>query len=428
MGMIPSSEPDNIGYQDGQAALHNTKAPPTLWRNVTFRRILYGYGISVFGDCFNGIAISLWVLQTTGSAKSMAAVQICNMAVSFLFGSVAGTVADRLDRRKLMLTSDVFRGVMAVLIAVSLFGWHAPFPVVLLLLSLSMFSSLFQAPAFHASVASMVGREHIQQATGTIHMVDNLARISGLAAAGVAVAAFGGFIAILITGATFLLSAVCVLVAGRFPEVQRSINQQTTFAQEWRSSFGYIYRNPLIRSIVLLNPVLILFFMSAMMLVQVMAVKVWEANPVQFGLIETCIPLGYMIGSALLIASGKRLKLRGRWVFIGLIVLGPIYIFLSNVSSPIMALPFIVGGGAMFACCTMLTQIMLRTAVPDELQGRVYGVVGTITSTAPILGLTVVSVLADQWGAASVLQGVGILLLATGILAATTLKSIRTYH
>jgi DHA3 family macrolide efflux protein-like MFS transporter len=201
MGMIPSSEPETIGYQDGQAVLQNTKVPRTLWHNITFRRILYGYGISVFGDCFNGIAISLWVLQTTGSAKSMVAVQICNMAVSFLFGSVAGTVADRLDRRKLMLASDVFRGVMAVLIAVSLFGWHAPFPVVLLLLSLSMFSSLFQAPAFHASVASMVGREHIQQATGTIHMVDNLARISGLAAAGVAVAAFGGIVAILITGA-----------------------------------------------------------------------------------------------------------------------------------------------------------------------------------------------------------------------------------
>lgn len=43
-----------------------------------------------------------------------------------------------------MLVSDVFRGVMAVLIAISLFGWHAPFPVVLLLLSLSMFSSLFR--------------------------------------------------------------------------------------------------------------------------------------------------------------------------------------------------------------------------------------------------------------------------------------------
>ena len=84
----------------------------------------------------------------------------------FLFGSLAGTVADRLDRRKLMLTSDVFRGVMAICIAIGLFGLHVPFPVLLLMLSLSMFSSLFQAPAFHASVASMVGREHIQQATG----------------------------------------------------------------------------------------------------------------------------------------------------------------------------------------------------------------------------------------------------------------------
>lgn len=428
MGIIPSTEPEAIGYEDGQAVLRENKVPPKLWQHVTFRRILYGYGISVFGDCFNGIAISLWVLQTTGSAKSMAAVQICNMAVSFLFGSLAGTVADRLDRRKLMLTSDVFRGVMAICIAIGLFGLHVPFPVLLLMLSLSMFSSLFQAPAFHASVASMVGREHIQQATGAIHLVDNLARISGLAAAGIAVAAFGGFVAILITGATFFLSAVCVLMAGRFPEVRRSDDKQTTFVQEWRGSFSYIYRSPLIRSIVLLNPLLILFFMSAMMLVQVMAVKVWETDPVQFGLIETCIPLGYMIGSGVLIASGKRMKRRGRWVFIGLLVLGPLYILLSQVTSPMMALPLIMGGGAMFACCTMLTQIMLRTAVPDELQGRIYGVVGTITSTAPILGLTVVSVMADQWGAATVLEGLGMLLLATGILAETTLKSIRTYR
>jgi MFS family permease len=427
MGMNPSSEPEAAVYPGGQATLQSSEAPRTLWRNRTFRRILYGYGISVFGDCFNSIAISLWVLQTTGSAKSMAAVQICNMAVSFLFGSVAGTVADRLDRRKLMLASDVFRGVIALLVAVSLFSWHVPFPVLLLLLSLSMFSSLFQAPAFHASVASMVGKQYIQQATGTIHLVDNLARISGLAAAGVAVAAFGGFVAILITGATFLLSAICVLLAGRFPQVIRTSGDPKSFAQAWRSSFAYIYRSPLIRSIVLLNPLLLLFFMSAMMLIQVMAVNVWKANPVQFGLIETCIPLGYMIGSGVLIASGKRLKHRGRWVFIGLLVLGPVYMLLANVSSPLMALPLIIGGGAMFACCTMLTQIMLRTAVHDEMQGSVYGVVGTITSTAPILGLTVVSIFADHWGAAAVLEGVGMMLLATGIIAITTLKSIRTY-
>ncbi|QOS77044.1 MFS transporter [Paenibacillus sp. JNUCC31] len=428
MGTLQSPEPE-VGPNGALAAAESQKmANRALWRNVAYRRILCGYGISVFGDCFNGIAISLWVLQTTGSAKSMAAVQVCNMVVSFLFGSFAGTFADRLDRRTLMLSSDLFRGAMAFIIAVSLFVLQAPFPIVLLMLSLSMFSSLFQAPAFHASVTSLVGREHLQQATGTIHLVDNIARISGLAAAGIAVSAFGGFTAIMITGVTFLLSAICVMLAGRFPDVQRSSMHRGSFVKEWGGSFSYIFAHPLIRSIVILNPLLILFFMSAIMLVQVMAVKVWQANPVQFGLIETCIPLGYMLGSGILIASGNRLKRRGRWVFIGLLVLGPLYMLLSNVSSPLVALPLIIAGGAMFACCTMLTQIMMRAEVPDELQGRIYGVLGTITSTAPILGLTVVSVLADQWGAQTVLESLGALLLGVGIIAAAGLKSIRTYQ
>ncbi|SHN80735.1 Predicted arabinose efflux permease, MFS family [Paenibacillus sp. ov031] len=428
MGTLQSPEPE-LGPNGALAAAESQKmANRALWRNVAYRRILCGYGISVFGDCFNGIAISLWVLQTTGSAKSMAAVQVCNMVVSFLFGSFAGTFADRLDRRTLMLSSDLFRGAMAFIIAVSLFVLHAPFPIVLLMLSLSMFSSLFQAPAFHASVTSLVGREHLQQATGTIHLVDNIARISGLAAAGIAVSAFGGFTAIMITGVTFLLSALCVMLAGRFPDVQRSSMHRGSFVKEWGGSFSYIFSHPLIRSIVILNPLLILFFMSAIMLVQVMAVKVWQANPVQFGLIETCIPLGYMLGSGILIASGNRLKRRGRWVFIGLLVLGPLYMLLANVSSPLVALPLIIAGGAMFACCTMLTQIMMRAEVPDELQGRIYGVLGTITSTAPILGLTVVSVLADQWGAQTVLESLGALLLVVGIIAAAGLKSIRNYR
>ncbi|MFJ2046100.1 MFS transporter [Paenibacillus taichungensis] len=428
MGTLQSPEPE-LGPNGALAAAESQKmANRALWRNVAYRRILCGYGISVFGDCFNGIAISLWVLQTTGSAKSMAAVQVCNMVVSFLFGSFAGTFADRLDRRTLMLSSDLFRGAMAFIIAVSLFVLHAPFPIVLLMLSLSMFSSLFQAPAFHASVTSLVGREHLQQATGTIHLVDNIARISGLAAAGIAVSAFGGFTAIMITGVTFLLSAICVMLAGRFPDVQRSSMHRGSFVKEWGGSFSYIFAHPLIRSIVILNPLLILFFMSAIMLVQVMAIKVWQANPVQFGLIETCIPLGYMLGSGILIASGNRLKRRGRWVFIGLLVLGPLYMLLANVSSPLVALPLIIAGGAMFACCTMLTQIMMRAEVPDELQGRIYGVLGTITSTAPILGLTVVSVLADQWGAQTVLESLGALLLVVGIIAAAGLKSIRNYR
>lgn len=82
----------------------------------------------------------------------------------------------------------------------------------------------------------------------------------------------------------------------------------------------------------------------------------------------------------------------------------------------------------MFACCTMLTQIMLRTAVPDEPARKSLWRSWNNHQYSAYSGIDGCLRIGRSMGAASVLQGVGILLLATGILAATTLKSIRTYQ
>jgi DHA3 family macrolide efflux protein-like MFS transporter len=64
------------------------------------------------------------------------------------------------------------------------------------------------------------------------------------------------------------------------------------------------------------SPVLILFFMSSLMLTQVMAVQVWKANPFQFGLIEACIPLGYMLGAGIIVTLGSKLQYRGKLIML----------------------------------------------------------------------------------------------------------------
>lgn len=399
-----------------------------VWRNRPFMWLLSGNTASVFGDSFHGIAISLWVLQTTGSAQRMAAVQICTMAVSFLFGSFAGTVADRVDRRRLMLLSDVSRCLIAALLGICLFVFGVPFPAMLALVSLSTFLGLLQSPAFHASTTTLAGQGRIQQASSAMHLADNLARISGLALAGVAVASFGGLAAILTTSAAFLLSAVCTLLAGRFPSARRDSSEQVSFLQDWSGGLAYIRKDPLIRSVVILNPVLTAFFLTAIMLVQVMAVKSWNANPIEFGLIEMCIPLGYMAGAGIIIAFGQRFGRRGRLVFIGLILLGPMYFLISGLSSPHAALPFVLLGGLLFSFCSMMVQIILKTEVRSEWQGRIYGTMGAITSMAPPLCLAIASMLADRWGASTVLAAQSAGLLALGIAAAILLKPIRVYR
>lgn len=401
-----------------------------VWRNGPFLWLLSGFTSSIFGDSFNGIALSLWVLQATGSAQRMASVQICTMAVAFLFASFAGTLADRMDRRRLMLLSDWARCVIAILLGLSLFVMDAPFPVMLVLVSLSTFAGLVQGPSFQAATTQIVGPGRIQQASSTIYLFDNAARISGLALAGVVVSAFGGLAAILVTSAAYLLSSVCTLSAGRFPSPMLSTagKEKRSFLQDWRSGLSHIRGHSLIRSIVLLSPLLTVFFLSAIMLVQVIAVGEWKAGPVEFGLIEMCIPLGYMTGASIIITFGHRFGRRGHLVFFGLLLLGPIYWLISGLGSPRLAIPFVLLGGLLFSFCSMITQVILKLEVKDEWQGRVYGTMGAISSVAPSLGLAAASVLADRWGAATVLAGMSMGLLVLAIAAAIVLKPIRNYR
>lgn len=415
--------------QPGTPAGLAAASPQPVWRNRDFMRLLTGYTVSVFGDSFNGIAISLWVLQTTGSAQRMAAVQICYLSVGFLFGSFAGTVADRIDRRRLMLISELSRSAIAALLAVVLFVLHAPFAALLALCSLSMLCSLLLSPAFHASTTAIVGPERVQQAASAIHIADNVARISGLAVAGVVVSAFGGLAAILTTAGAFLFSAICTLLTRGFPPMPAArADKGASFLEDWRGGLRYMRSDALIRSIVLLSPLLSAFFLSAIMLVQVIAVGQWRANPIEFGLLEMCIPLGYMAGAGVILGFGRRLGRRGRLVFAGILPLGPLYAGVSFIASPLLALPLILLGGLLFAFCSMMIQIILKTEVRGDLQGRIYGTLGAITSVAPTLALAIVSMLADRWGADRILVSLGALLLVLGSVAAVLLKPIRTYR
>jgi len=419
-----------------RAGLPEAAADRPVWRNRRFLWLLSGFTASIFGDSFNGIALSLWVLQTTGSAQRMAAVQICTMAIAFVFGSFAGTIADRMDRRRLMLLSDWSRCVTAALLGVSLFVVEAPFAVMLVLVSLAMFAGLFYGPSFQAATTQLVGASRVQQASGSIYLFDNVARISGLALAGVVVSAFGGLAAILTTSAAYLISSICTLAAGRFSSGERfpageqaSVERKkSSFLQDWRGGLSYIRRNPLIRSVVLLSPLLSAFFLTAIMLVQVIAINDWKAGPIEFGLIEMCVPLGYVTGASFLIALGQRLTRRGRLVFLGLLLLGPMYLLISSLDSPQLAIPFVLLGGLLFSFCSMLAQVILKSEVRSEWQGRVFGTVGAISSVAPSLGLAIASVLADRWGAATVLAWESVGLLVVGIAAGMILKPIREYR
>jgi MFS family permease len=142
----------------------------TLWRNRSFMLLLSSYSISLFGNTFHSIALSLWVLQTTGSAKMIAIITIINLLLSSLFGSIGGTLADRVNRRTIMLITDLISCGLVVTLALAISMSSTSFLIVAILTGLTTVSALFQSPAYQASITTVVGKEHVQKAVGILNL------------------------------------------------------------------------------------------------------------------------------------------------------------------------------------------------------------------------------------------------------------------
>ncbi|MNB71726.1 putative multidrug-efflux transporter [compost metagenome] len=402
-----------------------------LWRNRRFLLLLGSFAISIFGSTFHSIALNLWVLQTTGSATMMAVITVSNLLLSSFLGSIAGTFADRWNRRTIMLVSDLSSACIVLGLAFAISRHGMPFIVVVIMSCLATVCSLFQSPAYQSSIVSVVGKEHVQKAVGILNLSENICRTIGFSAGGVFVTAFGAPDAFLFNGATFVISFLLILGVGAIPlsaRVNTPAREERKFFQDLADGVRYIWRFPFARSVVIMLPVLTLLFMPSMMLTQVMAVKVWHASPSQFGLMEASIPLGYMIGSGMILLLGSRMKRRGLLVMTGLTILGPLYVLLSMSNSAVAAIPVILLIGFVFSLCTMLINIILRLEVSEELQGRVFGVLSSVMSIAPSVGLTAISYLSDQFAPGPVMGVIGLLLLMFALASWRGFKVIRDYR
>lgn len=410
-----------------ERALATTTDRASIWRNRPFLFVFAGYCVSLLGNTFHGMALNLWVIQSTGSAKLMSAIVIVHLLSSVLLGSFAGTVADRMDRRTLMVAADAVRFLLVLSIALAMLIPGTPFFVLIVLTALVSFASHFHAPSFQASLGGIVGDRKVHQAVGVIHIADNVIRISGFALGGVVVAAYGGVVAITVDAFTFLASGSLIFLAGKFPSTMKHAKKTRAFKTDLLAGFNYLWKDSFLRSVVAMSPLLFLFFLSMLMLIQVMAVQVWHASPFEFGLIESCIPLGYVVGSGIILGSGNKMAKRGRWILGSVVLMGPVYYLLSQAGSVAFALPFILCAGLLFSFGTLIINVSLRLRVAPDIQGRVFGTLGSLTSVAPPIGIAVSSYLSDLYGPSTVIAFGGASLFALAIVGCISLKAIRQF-
>jgi len=423
-----------LAYGEGGAALaseeRGTAVRLPLYRNRMFAAVYVGNTLSVVGDGFLTIAIGYWVLAQTGSAQAMTAVMLPQMLAGLALGTMAGTFADRRNRRAIMLAMDLVRAalMLGVGAVVATDSADAGLWLLVPMLALASIASQFHSPAFQSSLSYIVGQERIGQATGLMQVTDTLARLGGLTAGGAAVAAFGASWAVVTVGLLYLSSALAVAASGKFPIAAAPDSTPKSFWTDLREGIAFIRGHALTRSITVLLPSVMIVFVASMMLFQVIAVTKWQATPAQFGMLEAAIPVGFACGSGLVLLLGSRITRRGWWICAAVLLSGPNLIILSGLTSVFAALPFAFGIGFLLAVANVLVIIALRTETEVAYHGRLFGTLGAITNTAAPIGLILSGLLSDSFGADRMLLANGLVLTAIAAVCAALLKQLRGYR
>jgi len=354
--------------------------------------------VSTLGTAMTSFALIIWVYEQKGTASSITLLSICSLVPSILFSFVAGTLADRWDKKRIMLLADTVAAVGTVTVLVlhttnNLQIWHLY--VINFLLS---FMNAFQGPASYVATTLLATREHYVRVSGLYAFSGSIVTILA-PALGSALLAFGDLkLVLFIDLATFAVAFVILLFFIKIPKIANTTDEaKESFVKSCSAGINFLREHSaLLRIILFFSFINFIAKMGGYGMLPALILGRTNGNQISLGIVEAAVGIGALAGS-IIVTLMKPAKSRTWIVFFacglsfllgdvgqGLsrsLVLWVITAFASN-----LPLPFVNAN---------LTAIM-RTKVPVEMQGRVFSARDTIQySTIPI-GLFLGGFLADH--------------------------------
>jgi MFS family permease len=368
------------------------------------------------------------VYEMTGSASAVAWVVFMRMIPVLLFGVLAGAAADRFDKKRILFfTQSVTMSMHFVLAVLVLGGWVELWQVyVTAIVSGAAFA--FNQPARQTLIPRIVPREDLLNAMALNTTAMNFMRIGGGGLAGLLLLLFslGGVYllnGIIYIGVIFLTQMIHV-PPGEARKARGSL------LAELGEGFAYMKKSRIVGGLVLLAMVLYVFGMPyQQVFVPVVVYEVFELNKAWTGLILSCTGIGALCGS-LFVASRAEYQRPGLALAINLVVFGAALLVIGlSRWLPLTLVAFAIAGSMTVSFITV-TNTLLLTVTPPELQGRVMSLLsldrGIIPAGALLAGFLVEAV-GPRFGIAA--MAVLLLTLAGGAIAwiVPTLNTVRVH-
>jgi MFS family permease len=372
------------------------------------RLFFAGQAVSLAGTWMQTVAQSWLVWRLTRSSALLGVVSFLGSVPVFVFGIWAGSLADRLPRRRLVLVTQANAIVQAtVLAALTLAGVVRPWHVIVLAGMLGM-TYAFEIPARQALLADLAG-EDMSNAIALNSSIVNAARVAGPALAGVVVAAVGEGWAFALNAVSFAGTYYALLVM-RPPPQPPTVGGRRAHLLE---GLAYAGRTAHVRALLALLAVSSFFAMPYQTLLPMFSSEVLGGGAGLYGGLLACAGGGALVGAVSLLLR-KGLRGLGRRVGIGATLLGGGLMLLSLSRSPALSGAALAVAGFGFISQMAGTMTLLQGLAPAALRGRVMGMFSTLfvgmTPFGALLGGFVAGRLGAPWTLAA---GGAVVLLAS---------------
>ena len=385
----------------------NPAAPDSILRHRPFALYWAARTCAAMGFQMLGVAVAWQMYALTGSAFDLGLVGLTQFLPSAAFMLVAGQVADRYHRRRLLQICQIIEGLAAAALAIgAMSGWASKASILATVFVFGV-GRAFDAPTQQTLLATVVQGPLFPRAVAASASTTQVATITGPAIGGF-LYAFGAVVPFTVCAALFLTSVVLLaFVHIAPPGGKRSpINLSAFFA-----GIAYIRHSPIVLGVISLDLFAVLLG-GATALLPIFADEVFHLGPEGLGLLRAAPAAGALTIMALLTTSPLTRRV-GHVMFVSVACFGVATIVFALSTSFALSMLALAVLGASDAVSVVIRMAMVQTRTPHEMLGRVMAVNSMCTGTSGTLGEFRSGVVAAGLGAvwAVALGGIGALLV-----------------
>jgi MFS family permease len=364
-----------------------------LRRNRSYRYTWMGQVVSEIGDHFNNVAVFSLALGATHSGLVVSGIMLARAVPAIAAGPLAGVVLDRMDRKRIMIASDLARAVVA---AGFIYTVRHPEPWLLYVLSgLLMLASPFFTSGRASILPAIASEEELHTANSLTQTTQWTTLTLGTLFAGAAVMQFGYEWAFLLNALSFLFSAWAIShlrpPRGGFRAQREALTEAGT-VRPWRDyteGLKYMRAAPLLLGIAVINIGWASGGGAAQILFSIFGELVFGRGAAGIGQIWACAGVGLLAGGAFGHWFGKRAGFAAykRSIIICYIIHGGAYVIFSQMRQYWLALVFIALSRAAVGVSSVLNMSQLLRHVANEYRGRVFSTIDSLTWAVMMLSM-----------------------------------------